>query len=248
MIFDCFIFNNEFDILDIRLHELNDVVDWFVILEGDTTFQGNPKPLYFQENRHLYREFEEKIIHYSETPEGSDPWEREAFSRDMAAKALKDLPNPDDIIMMSDADEIPRASVVKTLDPQEITMLNMDEYYYSLNLWTDYYGFTRACYWKDFPGGQALRRHWHEDIATVENAGWHFTYLMTPEQIAAKLEAFSHHEYNSGFWKDPKRLAARMRDRQDLFDRDTLKPERRYFDDHPRYVLDNLDRFGKFIK
>ena len=244
MIYDCFIFNGEFDILDIRLNELNDVVDKFVILEGSTTFQGQHKELYFDNQMDAYREFQDKIIYITFAPQGNTTWERESYSRNQVAKALHRA-QPDDIILLSDADEIPRASVVKDLDPQEVTVLNMDEYYYSLNLWHAYYGFTRACYFKDFPGGQALRRTWTEDMPFIENAGWHFSFLMTPAQIAKKIQSFSHDELNLPIYTDERLILERIKGLQDPFDRDTL--ERRHFDDHPRYVLDNLDRFGKYI-
>jgi beta-1,4-mannosyl-glycoprotein beta-1,4-N-acetylglucosaminyltransferase len=245
MIYDCFIFNGEFDILDIRINELKDVVDKFVILEGRTTFQGQPKELTYEKRMSDYDYVGDQIIYVTFTPKGATTWDRESYSRDQAAKALYSA-RPDDIILMSDADEIPRADVVKTLDPQEMTLLNMDEYYYSFNLWHAYYGFTRACYFKDYPGGQAMRKTWSEDMPTIENAGWHFSFLMTPEQIAKKIQSFSHDELNRPEYTDTARILERITTLQDPFDRDTL--ERRHFDDHPRYLLDNLDRFGKFIR
>ena len=42
-IFDCFIFNNEVELLELRLNILNDVVDKFVIIEGNSTFSGKKK-------------------------------------------------------------------------------------------------------------------------------------------------------------------------------------------------------------
>ena len=44
-IFDCFIFNNETDLLKIRLAYLNKFVDYFVIVESCQTFQGKKKNL-----------------------------------------------------------------------------------------------------------------------------------------------------------------------------------------------------------
>jgi beta-1,4-mannosyl-glycoprotein beta-1,4-N-acetylglucosaminyltransferase len=244
MIYDCFIFNGEFDVLDIRLNELADVVDRFVIIEGTHTFQDTRKPLYFDNHMDAYREFQDKIIYLTMKPIGQKTWDKEAYSRNFVSRALHNC-QPDDIIMMSDVDEIPRATVVKTLDPQGIVALGMDEYQYSLNMWGGYWWFTRVCRYKNFPGGEALRRWNHLEATLVEDAGWHFTYLMSPEEIARKLESFSHNEYNLDHWKDHDRMRAAMRAGQDLFDRGTL--ERRHFDDHPRYVLDNLDRFGRFI-
>ena len=43
-IYDCFTFYNEFDLLELRLTELYNYVDYFVIVEADTTFTNRPKP------------------------------------------------------------------------------------------------------------------------------------------------------------------------------------------------------------
>ena len=63
MVYDCFQFFNELDILKIRLNVLSPVVDKFVISEATETFSGLPKPLYYEENKEMFREFEDKIIH-----------------------------------------------------------------------------------------------------------------------------------------------------------------------------------------
>jgi beta-1,4-mannosyl-glycoprotein beta-1,4-N-acetylglucosaminyltransferase len=39
-VFDAILFSNEMDMLEIRLRELYDVVDKFVIVESDHTFTG----------------------------------------------------------------------------------------------------------------------------------------------------------------------------------------------------------------
>ena len=50
-IFDCFIFNHEVELLEIRLNILNDYVDKFIITEGDMTFSGLPKESHFLNNK-----------------------------------------------------------------------------------------------------------------------------------------------------------------------------------------------------
>jgi beta-1,4-mannosyl-glycoprotein beta-1,4-N-acetylglucosaminyltransferase len=62
-IIDCFTFYNEFDILHYRLAALYDHVDYFILVEARTTHAGNPKPLFYMENEHLYERFRDKIIH-----------------------------------------------------------------------------------------------------------------------------------------------------------------------------------------
>ena len=63
MIYDCFTFFNELDLLEIRLHTLKDVVDKFVIAEATRTHTGKSKNLVFAENRMRFSEFEDKIIY-----------------------------------------------------------------------------------------------------------------------------------------------------------------------------------------
>ncbi len=71
MVYDCFQFFNELDILKIRLNVLAPIVDRFVISEATETFSGLKKPLYYEENKHLFAEFADKIIHVvvDDTPE-----------------------------------------------------------------------------------------------------------------------------------------------------------------------------------
>lgn len=62
-VYDAFLFFNELDILELRLELLNDYVDYFILSECDYSFQGNPKPFYFEENKHLFQKYLDKIIH-----------------------------------------------------------------------------------------------------------------------------------------------------------------------------------------
>ena len=70
MKYDIFTFNNELDMLEIRLNVLNDYVDYFVIVESTETFSGVPKPLYYELNKNRFSEFHHKIIHHivTDTP------------------------------------------------------------------------------------------------------------------------------------------------------------------------------------
>ena len=63
MIYDCILFNDELDILDLRLHTLNNSVDKFVIVESTVTFTGNNKKLYFENSKQLFKKYSDKIIH-----------------------------------------------------------------------------------------------------------------------------------------------------------------------------------------
>jgi len=114
MIYDAFPFFNELDLLEVRLHELGEVADWFVLVESTWTHSNQPKPLYYQENRERFRKFHSKIIHIvlRELPARRDPWSLERYQRDCLARGLTGC-SPRDVVLVSDVDEIPRAEAVR---------------------------------------------------------------------------------------------------------------------------------------
>ncbi len=121
MIYDCFTFFNELDILEIRLNEMAPVVDRFVLVEARKTFQGADKPLYFDENKARFAPFLDKIEHVIvDFPEdlglyrkaSSQAWGREYYQRDQIGQGLKNA-GPDDLVIVSDVDEIIRAHTLQ---------------------------------------------------------------------------------------------------------------------------------------
>lgn len=111
-IFDCFPFFNELDLLQVRLETMDPVVDFFVIAESPVTYRGEPKPMHFLENRDRFGKFLHKIRHVSvdDIPRQTgfhENWERETHQRGALERGLHDG-RDDDIVMMSDLDEIPR--------------------------------------------------------------------------------------------------------------------------------------------
>jgi len=115
MVYDCFQFFNELDMLKIRLNVMSPVVDKFVISEATETFSGLKKPLYYEENKEMFKEFEDKIIHVvvDDTPEGYTH-DRDTFQKNAVTRGLKDCTD-EDIIIFSDLDEIPNPEKVKEI-------------------------------------------------------------------------------------------------------------------------------------
>lgn len=115
MIYDCFQFFNELDILKIRLHVLSPVVDRFVISEATETFSGLKKPLYYEENKAMFAEFEDKIIHVvvDDTPQGGTH-ERDTFQKNAVTRGLAGCTD-DDIVIFSDLDEIPNPDKIREI-------------------------------------------------------------------------------------------------------------------------------------
>ena len=138
-IWDGFTFFNELDILELRLAELDCVVDRFVIAEATRTFSYDPKPLVFHENRERFAKYLPKIVHVvvDDLPEAGDAWDREAFQRNAVARGMADAA-PDDVVMISDVDEIPFPEHVAALTPAAVAghiwFIECDYYTYKLNL------------------------------------------------------------------------------------------------------------------
>lgn len=112
-IYDCFTFYNECELLLWRLKILWDIVDHFVIVEGNKTFQNKPKAFNFQANRKMFAPYEKKIRYLpisEEMPYDSD-WSIEIYQRNAIGRALDDC-QPDDVILLSDVDEIPAPCVL----------------------------------------------------------------------------------------------------------------------------------------
>ena len=113
-IYDCFSFFNELDLLDIRLEMLNKYVDKFVIVELPYTFRGDKKSLIFNDNKERFEKYLDKIIYIC--PEnhpqymGDGDFGIEYFQRNSILKGLE-LCDPDDIVIISDIDEIPSPKI-----------------------------------------------------------------------------------------------------------------------------------------
>lgn len=165
-IWDCFTFFNELDILELRLAELDAVVDKFVIAEATHTFSYDPKPLHFAENRQRFAKYLPKIVHVvvDDLPAAGDAWDREAFQRNAVARGVA-AADPDDVVMISDVDEIPFPEHIRRLTPETVAghiwFIECDYYTYKLNLrienkWVGLCA-VRALQKKHLPAMQDLR-------------------------------------------------------------------------------------------
>ena len=115
-IYDCFSYWDEDLLLDLRLNILDQYVDYFVVVEGDKTWQNNKKNLRFDINN--FKKFQKKIIYVpvKDMPSGDNPYIRENFQRNCISRGLKNA-KEDDLIIISDLDEIPNPEVFKNFKP-----------------------------------------------------------------------------------------------------------------------------------
>ncbi len=127
-IYDCFTFYNEFELLDLRLKSLWDVVDCFVIVEANRRHTGESKNFNLVAHRDEFKQFASKIRYIaadlSGVPfNGIGDWAIENAQRDAIIHGLKDA-EPDDLIMISDLDEIPAPDVFGRLHENKIALID----------------------------------------------------------------------------------------------------------------------------
>ena len=116
-VYDCFIFSHELELLEIRLKTLNKVVDYFVIVEGNYTSCSQPKDFNFEKVQNNFASYKDKIIYVQVTDMPVQPgiinsYKMDQFLRDCILRGLANC-RRNDLVMMSNVDEIPDPAVVK---------------------------------------------------------------------------------------------------------------------------------------
>lgn len=218
MIYDCFTFFNELDLLEIRLNVLNPYVDKFVIVEATRTQNNKDKVSYYELNKERYKAFEDKIIHVvlDKYPETIDQWTIENLQRNYIMQGLKDC-NDDDVIIISDLDEIPNPKLIKKhYKKGRITAFDLNCFNYFLNNYTQGQKWTHGpkilsyCDLKTILSKDRkleLNRYGIDpnvnEINTpcmvrlyygplqkhIKNAGWHFSNIGKKECMEKKVSA-----------------------------------------------------------
>ena len=229
-IYDCFMYFDEEVVVDVRLNTLNEFVDYFVIVESKFTHKGDQRELKF--NLKKFERFKDKIIYLVYEKEPNEIKKilnednkiekdtkyilnaayRENGQRNYIQKGLTDAAE-NDLILISDVDEIPNLSKLDFNKIKEkIILFKQDMFYYKFNLhlpnliWTG----TKGCKKRDLVNPQWLRnikdrkysffridtffsKIKYISINIVNNGGWHFSNIKTPKEIEHKLRSYLHH-------------------------------------------------------
>jgi len=208
-VIDAIIFSIELDILEIRLIELWSYVDVFLILEGNVTFTGLPKPMIFQEHRERFSWAKGKIVYgeitnlsAGESKEVREGWTNEAATRQVVTNLLRDTIHAvdGDLIIESDVDEIPSASTISLFRScegyDEEFHLNLDTYMYSFEYSVSgvlpHYS-TRAQIKTWRRGTEYTHNRSEKGKRLLLHAGWHCTFCFRNiADFQFKMVAFSH--------------------------------------------------------
>lgn len=263
MIIDAFILNDELDLLELRLGQLDSVVDYFVFVEAARNFMGAPKPLYYQENQQLFSKWHSKIRHVVCPPSQAGSWEFEKVQREVLVNMIHSLnPFEDDTLSFSDLDEIPNPEAIKAYTPDMgLRTLRQYTFYYNFNHCMNYGGraWSRARIGRikdmhdrggvvEFRGGVG---DMDPSFPYIENGGWHGSYFnQTVEKTRRKVYSISHddlHPYIKA--RTDKQIAEDILNGRDLYHRSGIG-DAQYWETTdsrlPSYFLQNKERFKMF--
>ena len=265
---DCFMYFDEDLILDIRLNTLDDKVDKFVVVEATKNHAGKDKKLNFKiEN---FSKFKDKIIYIVvddmpvKVKSPKTGWHenhvRDQFQRNAIERGYKDF-SDNDLIMISDIDEIPNPKKIGEFNIEnkfacflqknfqsKINLLNMSD-----GEWTG----TKICQKKYLKSPQWLRdikikkkpfwKFFDKKIQLIDNGGWHFSFLKSPDSIKNKIISYSHQEYNKEKFINTDLIKKRISSGVDLFDRGIKYKKVDIDESFPEYIYKNKGMFKDWI-
>ena len=267
-IYDCFSYWDEDLLLDLRLNILNEYVDYFVIVEGNKTWQNNSKKLRFDINK--FPNFKKKIIYIpvEDMPGGDDPYLRENFQRNCILRGLKSS-SDNDLIIISDLDEIPNPLKIKQFKSNmRYAVFKQNHYYYKINLQSTlnpYWHGSRICLKKFLKSPQWLRNlkfkkrpFWRLDKFRLNNiikdGGWHFCNLKNAEQLLYKYKNLceTNDPYNFKEKIDDKYLVLdeikkKISSGKDIIGREEVYKSQKLDESFPEYIIKNKKIYKDWI-
>jgi beta-1,4-mannosyl-glycoprotein beta-1,4-N-acetylglucosaminyltransferase len=198
MIIDCFPFFNELDILEIRLNELYDVVDYFVLVEASKTQSLIDKPFFFEENKKRYEKFLDKIVHHKVDtyPNFTHLWGMENYQRNCISNGILKINgiSKNDIAIISDLDEIVSKKSIEEIkkSKHEVGLVSLDFFIYYMN-----FKVTRKWDGPVYTKLEHLNSHSPQyfrnnknnfpKLETDTSAGWHLAWMGGLEVMYKKM-------------------------------------------------------------
>ncbi|CAM8888388.1 hypothetical protein QQ045_024600 [Rhodiola kirilowii] len=225
-VFDAVLFNNEVELLSIRWQELSPYVDEFVLLESNSTFTGLPKPLIFEGNKEAFK-FVKSRLTYGKIGgrfrRGENPFVEEAYQRVALDQLLRvaDIKD-DDLLIMSDVDEIPSSHTVNLLrwcdDIPPILHLQLKNYLYSFEFYQDNSSWRASIH--RYVKGKTRYAHYRQSDLQLANSGWHCSFCFRCiSEFIFKMKAYSHSDrVKASHFLNPKRIQDIICQGADLFD------------------------------
>ncbi|KAK7280965.1 hypothetical protein RIF29_08562 [Crotalaria pallida] len=266
-VFDAVLFSNEVEILNLRWRELHPYITQFVLLESNSTFTARPKPLVFKANREQFKFVENRLTYGmigGRFKKGENPFVEEAFQR-VALDQLLRIAGimDDDLLIMSDVDEIPSAHTINLLrwcdEIPSVLHLQLRNYLYSFEFHADDSSWRASVH--RYQSGKTRYAHYRQSDVLLADSGWHCSFCFRRiSDFIFKMKAYSHYDrVRFSHYLNPKRIQSVICKGDDLFD---MLPEEYTFKEiigkmgsiphsysavHlPAYLLENAEKY-KFL-
>jgi beta-1,4-mannosyl-glycoprotein beta-1,4-N-acetylglucosaminyltransferase len=254
-------------VLDIRLNTLYKKVDKFIIAEATRNHAGQEKKLNFRiEN---FSKFKDKInyliiddlpINVTSPKKGwHENHMRDQFQRNALERGYNEF-NDEDLIMISDIDEIPNPEKIKEFNIKNKYACFLQKNYQSkinlLNITEGDWVGTKICQKKYLKSPQWLRdmktkkksfwKIFSNKLQLINNGGWHFSFLKEPSSIRNKILSYSHQEYNREEFTDVDLIKNKIIKGEDLFSRNIKYKKMKIDETFPKYITENKEKFKKW--
>lgn len=192
-------------------------------------------------------------------------FQREVYQRDSIINGLLARAQPDDLILISDLDEIPNPEavrkVIKTFRQGEIYSFCQKWFMYYLNVRceNEWYG-TRLCNFSTLKGKSIDLMRYHLENRSeqpgpvIEEGGWHFSFLGGEKRVREKLAAYSYQGRRSRMVLRlldnlfPYRIRKKIQLNSDIFNTGRLFRVVEIDETFPSYLLEHRDNFSEFIR
>ena len=201
---------------------------------------------------------------------------RDYFQRENLSRGINEAAD-NDLILVSDLDEIPNLNELNFNDIENnIIIFKQKMFYYKLNLFYQDYTWigSKATKRKNFLSPQWIRNikgkkysKWRVDVMFskkkysnlmfVENGGWHFTFLRTPEEIEKKLLNYAHHYEFEESGLSIKNLKQLMEEKRVMYDHNVDQKKFKWSgksklkkiknDFLPKYIASNLTKYRNWL-
>lgn len=266
-VYDAVLFSNELDILTLRWKELYPYITQFVLLESNSTFTGKEKLLSFANHRDQFKFVEPRLTYGTiggRFKKGENPFIEEAYQRVALDQLIKVAGiSDDDLLIMSDVDEIPSRHTINLLrwcdDTPSVLHLRLKNYLYSFEFLKDIKSWRASVH--RYQTGKTRYAHYRQADDILADAGWHCSFCFRRiSEFIFKMKAYSHFDrVRFKRYLNPERIQRVICKGADLFD---MLPEEYTFKEiigkmgpiphsysavHlPSYLLEKADKY-KFL-
>lgn len=209
---DTFLFNGDW-IAKLRLKYLAEYVSYFYVVESWYTFSGVKKSeLYTEKYKEWFEPYKNKVrFVIIDSLYSTKPWEEEKYQRNYILNVVRrDFEGEPYHLAVCDVDEIYRTDLLgppNELLQGSIIFPRMSLYYHCFTHKVEYEPWIMAFIihssqilpTTDLDQIRVYKKCDGQEILTkgIPDAGWHFSFFMSIEDIQRKIQSFSHTELNT---------------------------------------------------